>query len=142
MDFTEHLALSAAGAAGLCLATGDPAAAAAFMVTGVLIDGDHVLDYWRETGFNLRRQDFLDFFALGRPRHLLIPLHGWEWPLGLAAVGLALGGPLWVQAAAAGWLLHLALDQRYNPLGPFSYSFFFRWRVGFDGESVFESPQA
>ena len=142
MDFTEHLALSAAGSAALYLATGDASAAAAFSVAGVLIDGDHVLDYWRETGFNLRRQAFLDFFSIGRPRHLLIPLHGWEWPLALSVAGFALDGPLWVHAAAAGWLLHLALDQRYNPLGPLSYSFFFRWRVGFDGESVFEGPQA
>jgi hypothetical protein len=142
MDFSEHLALSAAGSAALYLATGDVAAALAFSVTGVLVDSDHVWDYWRETGFNLRRQAFLDFFAVGRPRHLLIPLHGWEWPLALAVAGLALGGPLWVQAAAAGWLLHLGLDQRYNPLGPFSYSFFFRWRVGFSGEAVFEDPAA
>ena len=142
MDFTEHLALSAAGSAVLLLATGSPAAALAFSAAGVLVDADHVVDYWRETGLNFRRQDFLDHFSVHQPAHLVLPLHGWEWPLALAVAGLALGGPLWVQAAAAGWLLHLGLDQRYNPLGPFSYSFFFRWRVGFSGEAVFEDPAA
>ena len=140
MDFTEHLALSAAGSAALYLATGDLRAAAAFSVAGVLVDADHVLDYWRETGFNLRRQAFLDFFAVGRPQRLLVPLHGWEWPLALAVAGAALGAPAWVFAAAAGWLLHLGLDQRYNPLGPLSYSFFYRWRVGFEAEAIFEDP--
>lgn len=138
MDFTEHVALSAAASAALYLASGDPWAAAAFSVAGVLVDADHVLDYWRETGFNLRRRAFLDFFAVGRPHKLLIPLHGWEWPLALAVVGAAVGAPAWVFAASAGWLLHLGLDQRYNPLGPLSYLFFYRWSVGFEGEAVFE----
>ena len=34
------------------------------------------------------------------------------------------------------YVSHLALDQRYNPLGPFSYFFFYRWRCGFDGDRV------
>ncbi|HXB96935.1 MAG TPA: hypothetical protein VNZ54_02715 [bacterium] len=139
MDFSEHLALSAAGSAVLLLATGSPAAALAFSVAGVLVDADHVPDYWRETGVNFRRQAFLDHFSVGRPRHLLVPLHGWEWPLALGAASLALALPGWVAAAAAGWLFHLALDQRYNPLGPYSYFFFYRWRVGFDSDAIFDS---
>jgi len=140
MDFTEHLALSAAGSALILLATGSPAAAAAFSVAGVLVDADHVPDYWRETGVNFRRQDFLDHFSVHQPRHLLVPLHGWEWPLALAAAALGLGLPGWVLAAAAGWFFHLCLDQRYNPLGPYSYFFFYRWRVGFESQAIFH-PQ-
>lgn len=140
MDFSEHLALSLAGSAALGLASGDWKAAAAFSVAGVLIDADHVPDYWRERGVNFRRRDFLDFFLVGRPRHLLVPLHGWEWPGALLCAAAALGLPAWVWAAGAGWLLHLALDQRYNPLGPLSYSFFFRWRMGFDSDPIFRKP--
>ena len=140
MDFTEHLALSAVGSGVLLLATGSPEAALAFGVAGVLVDADHVPDYWRETGVNFKRQAFLDHFSRQRPRHLTVALHGWEWPLALGAAALGLGLPVWVGAASAGWLFHLALDQRYNPLGPYSYFLFYRWRVGFDSDALFQSP--
>jgi hypothetical protein len=139
MDLHEHAALSACGAAALYMATADPAAAAAFWAAGTLIDGDHLLDYWRDDGFNLDLPRFFTYFPARLPRFLLLFMHGWEWPLGLAALALGCAAPLWVGALAAGWLVHLLLDQRYNGRQkPLCYFFTYRWSHGFRAESFYE----
>lgn len=132
MDLHEHAAVAAPLSAALLLAGAGPAAAAAFFTGAVLIDFDHFLDYWRETGLNLDLRRFLPYFDSRRPRHLLLALHGWEWPALLGALGLALGLPAWAWALAGGWLLHLVLDQRFNPLTAPAYFFLYRWGVGFE----------
>jgi hypothetical protein len=131
MDFSEHLALSIPAAAAVTLATGQADAGLAFAVGAVLIDLDHPPDFWREKGFTLSIYRLNAFFGSHEPRHLVLALHGWEWPalLGAAWAGMAL--PLWVAALAAGWLAHLVLDQRYNLLQPWAYWFFARYQIGF-----------
>jgi hypothetical protein len=112
-----HLAASAAlGAVALCL-TRSPRAAVAPIASGFLIDLDHLVD-----------------FALAKTRWqgklLLLPLHGWEY-LAIWAVldrGLGTRGAL-----AAGYALHLAIDQRTNALRhPLGYSVLMRAKHRFD----------
>lgn len=137
MDFSEHLALSLPVSAGIYMATGDPYAATAWTATGVFIDLDHVPDYWRETGINFDHGRFMSYFPNGEAKHLLLLLHAWEWPTALLAAGLAGGAPLWVLAAALGWLAHLVQDELYNGLKPYSYFFFYRWRTGFSVSAIY-----
>jgi hypothetical protein len=132
MDLHEHVAVAAPLSAALLLAGGGPAAAVAFFVGAVLVDVDHLLDYWRETGFNLELRRFLTYFDSRCPRHLLLAWHGWEWPALLGALGLALDLPAWLGALVAGWFVHLVLDQRFNPLTAPAYFFLYRWAVGFE----------
>jgi hypothetical protein len=137
MDFSEHLALSIPAGAVLALATGRLELGAAFVVGGVLIDLDHPPDFWREKGFTLSMRRLNAFFGSRDPRHLVLALHGWEWPALLGAAWLGLGLPLWVAALALGWLTHLILDQRYNLLQPWAYWFFARYQVGFRSEPLY-----
>lgn len=133
MDLNEHLALSLAGSGALWLAGVPAEAAAAFSVGGVLIDLDHLPEYWREQGFKLDLARFFAYFPSRGPRRLLLALHGWEWPLGLLAAAWGLSAPAWVWTLAAGWLLHLCLDQRYNAdQHPCCYAFAWRWGQGFE----------
>lgn len=138
MDFNEHLALSLPVSAGLYLATGDPWAAAAYTVTGVLIDLDHLADYWRETGINLDHGRFMSYFPDRGPQHLLLFLHAWEWPATWWTIALATGAPLWALAAGAGWMAHLVQDQLYNEMAPFSYFFAYRWRTAFSAAALYQ----
>lgn len=131
MDGSEHCALAAPVSAVLLLSGAGWPAASAFAAAAVLIDLDHFVDYWRETGFNLDIPRFLPWFVNRGPKRIWIGLHGWEWPLALLAAALGAGLPAWVWALAAGMLSHLLLDQRYNELKPLSYFFFWRWRLGF-----------
>jgi hypothetical protein len=141
MDLHEHLSLSACGAGAVYLATADAAAAAAFWAAGTLIDVDHLVDYWREDGFNLNLPRFFAYFPGRGPRHLLLALHGWEWPLSLGAVCAGLHAPAWAWAFAAGWLSHLALDQRFNPHQAVPcYFFAYRLSLGFAATGFYEAP--
>ena len=138
MDFSDHLTLSTAASAAIYLATGDPLAAAAFSATGIFIDLDHLIDYFRETGFNTDLSRFMGYFDGRQPRQLWLLLHAWEWALAALALCAALGAPAWAWSLSLGWLVHLVLDQRYNNLHPLAYWFFYRARLGFDAKPLFE----
>lgn len=141
MDGSEHSALAAPVCAALLFGGAGPSAAAAYFVGAVLIDLDHGVDYWRETGLNFDVPRFLSWFAQRGPRRLWVGLHGWEWAAGLLAAAWGAGLPAWVWALDAGILTHLLLDQRYNGLRPLSYFFVWRWRLGFAIEPLYgEGP--
>lgn len=103
-----------------------PLPAAAAITGGVLIDGDHLIDYaWtRARG--------------GRKTHYLAPLHGWEVASALAVVALMAGARhRWAAALAAGVWLHLAQDVVINrPQHAGVYSLLYRARHGFRREAT------
>lgn len=110
----QHAAASLALATLVVLRRRRIADALPVLVAGVLVDLDHLLD-----------------LAVARSRgsqdHLILPLHAWEWVLGLAAQGSQAAGGL-----AMGLALHLALDQRNRPIQhPLFYWLVVRARYGF-----------
>ena len=90
------------------------------MVTGVLIDVDHVLDYY-------------NWYWKRDKRRLYVLFHGWEY----SAVALAVVLGFWYHpvllAAVLGHLGHLVGDQVANRLAhPLAYSIVYRISAGFD----------
>lgn len=137
MKPSVHLATSAALGLALSPWTGATGAVAC-VVAGTLIDLDHLFDFYREGRRWHGRRDFEDFFYQHRMRHLVLPLHGWEWAALGAAALLAAGrvspelpvlAIFW--AAWAGAAFHLLCDSFANPLPPRGYFFFWRARRGF-----------
>jgi hypothetical protein len=140
MDLSEHLALSLPGAGVLALATGRLDVGLAFAVGGVLIDLDHLPDYWIEKGFTLSLNELNRYFGGRDAKRLFLVLHAWEWNAALWVAWAGLGLPWWVAGLAAGHLTHLALDQRHNLLQPWAYSFFARYRIGFKARPLYLHP--
>ena len=101
-----------------------PAAA----VSGVLIDSDHVLDYYLLYVRKDRRRLFLVF-------------HGWEYTLaGLTLALLVWQHPVLI-AGVLGHLGHLVSDHVANrPYRLLAYSIIFRTYYGFHREQVFQEP--
>ena len=119
-----------------------PLAAFVALIGGVGIDIDHLIDYAL-----VRRSR--------ENKHLVVPLHGWEYPLVLLAL-LASGAvarwplaparvstlsrhvpwPSWetlVVVLTVSWAMHLALDSATNgPRQPKFYSLLYRLRWAFD----------
>lgn len=93
------------------------------LVAGVLVDLDHLVDL----AANRRA---------GRLRYLIMPLHAWEWVLGLLVKGSRLSIGL-----AGGLAAHLALDQ-LNPVvrHPFFYWISVRAARGFRAEAPLIDP--
>lgn len=90
------------------------------LISGFLIDGDHLIDFAR-------------YRATGRQneKRVILPLHGWEYLPLLYLLEHLLGGRL-AKGLVGGYAAHLAIDQFTNTTThPLSYSLIFRWSRGF-----------
>ena len=90
------------------------------LISGFLIDGDHLIDLlrYRLTGNRSRGQ-------------VVLPLHGWEYVPLLYGIERLTGG--WFGGGLlAGYLGHLLIDQFTNAIThPLTYFLSFRWSKGF-----------
>ena len=107
-------------------ATGSALAVPAAAAGGVLVDSDHLVD-------------FFNWYVRKDRRRVMVLFHGWEY----AAVGLALVLGLWYHpallAVALGYLGHVVGDHIANkPLHPLAYSILFRASRGFHRRGLFE----
>ena len=118
-----HALVSSAVGVGVWAVTGSPAAAGVTVAVGVLMDADHVYDYYQR-------------YARGIDGKLYVPLHAWEYSLvGLVFMTLGLDHPMFLGAVLA-HLAHVGSDHWHNGLGRFSYSITYRAIKGFDFESI------
>ena len=114
-----HTAVSG-GVAGIVLATtGSTPAAGLTLAVGVLLDLDHLYDFYQ--WYVRRRADKI---------HIL--LHAWEYSImGLVVLGWFFYHPL-VLAVVVAQLSHVATDHLRNRLSLFGYSITYRVIKGFD----------
>ena len=89
---------------------------------GVLIDADHVLDYY-------------NWYVRKDVRFLFLPLHAWELSVVLLALLAVWYHPL-LLAAALGHVGHLVADQVGNRLYPLAYSIGYRALRRFDRDHL------
>ena len=137
MSPARHLGAGAAFGAGVYLLTGDGGHAAAAGAGGVVIDLDHIWDFYREWGFRdgLRR---IAGNSLHGRRHkvarLYLLLHSWDVLLALALLAVFGLGNFYLLSAVLGGAVHLLFDQFTNPARPFSYFLAYRISKGFRRE--------
>jgi len=84
----------------------------AAIVTGVLIDGDHVLDW-------------ADWIYHGYRKHMIVLFHSWELVAVLLASLLVWHNPIYV-ATALGYVGHVTSDHLLNPVRPLAYFISYR----------------
>lgn len=113
-----HIVISSAIGLTVAATTDTPWAMATALVPGVLVDVDHVLDYYQ---WFIRRKTDRVFYLL----------HGWEYALLLAVAGLVLSWHPLVLGAFLGYLSHIVADQLVNKAYPLTYSLAYRARHGF-----------
>jgi len=99
--------------AGIWSITGSPLAVPASVAAGVLVDLDHI-------------SDFFEPQEEGRLRYMLRFFHAWEYFLMALAVLLTFSQHPLFLAAVLGYLSHLALDQFTNRSHPLAYFILFR----------------
>jgi len=119
-----HTVVSGAVAGGVWAATGSPAAAGIALGVGVLMDVDHLYDYYR---CYVKRQD-------GK---IFVLFHAWEYSLtGLAVWAFVFLNPL-LLGAVLGHLAHVITDHAANHLSRYAYSIVYRIAKGFDAAYIF-----
>ena len=135
----EHVGVSIPAAALILFLFRSPLATLLFLAGGILVDLDHLLDFFvifRQRG-GLR--DFLVWFEKDYWERTTIFLHSWEILVPLLLLALTLRRPLFL-AFTLGWGMHVLLDQYWNRqdgvLHPLFYSLFFRAVHGFRKQGV------
>ena len=105
-------------------------AACSNLLVGVILDLDHVLEYYRTRGFTLNPLNVYRFcgFAAPKewPRQIFFWLHAYEYFLVLVVVTCVVNYHPAAVGALVGMGHHLVLDQMGNNVGPFSYFLTYR----------------
>ncbi len=111
-------------------------------VSGVLIDLDHVVDYFLFSPRKISLERFLSWFEYGWHRVTLV-FHSYELFSLLLVAAFYLDSPL-LRGIFWGTGLHLLLDQIWNlkkyKLSPWFYFLVFRISAGFRREKMQASP--
>ena len=113
MSPPAHAAISLGIGAIVWLITRSTGSVAAALLAGVLIDLDHIPDYYR--WLVLDKTDRIWFFA-----------HSYEYLVPMLVASYLSGWNPLVIAGSLAFLGHLLADQLANPVGPFSYFLTYR----------------
>ena len=123
----KHAIISATVGAVGWWSTGEPAACAAALTTGVLPDVDHIVDY--------------SYYRWQGGHRLILPLHGYEFALLGTVVALLTGNKI-LGIAVLSYFIHLLADQAENRTHKLGYSLLFRARYRFRIEDISTVPEA
>ena len=143
MSVPGHILISVTAGGLLYYVTRSIPALSWFLITGVLIDIDHYIDYARENGlsFDLKKVYVSCKYGHVNFKNLTIILHSYELAAVLWLVIFLFGlGVTW-KSAAAGLTLHLVLDAAVNPLVPAAYFLWFRIANDFETKKINRASQ-
>ena len=114
-----HTAISTVIGATVWGTTGSPLAGGIAVGVGVLIDVDHLIDYYR-------------WWVSGRPNKFFVVFHGWEYSfIGILMLALGYYDPI-LLAVTLAHLGHIMTDHLYNRMTPLGYFILYRAWVRFD----------
>jgi hypothetical protein len=121
-----HTFISGAVGVGVGAATGSPKAGALALGFGVLMDADHLYDFYQ-------------WYVKGRPNRVFVFFHAWEYSVaGLLTLAVWFFHPL-LLAVVLAHLAHVTADHFHNRLTPFAYFITYRLLKKFD--RAFIAPQ-
>ena len=118
-----HTVISSAVGVGVGAATGSPVAGAIALGAGVLMDADHLFDFYQ-------------WYIKGRSNRVYVLLHAWEYSaIGLVTLAAIFFHPF-LLAVVIAHLFHVAADHLHNRLSPFAYFIGYRIIKRFDSASI------
>ena len=118
-----HTLISSALGVGVGAATGSPEAGAVALGVGVLMDMDHLVDFYQ-------------WYVKGHPNRVYVLLHAWEYSaFGVVALAWIYFHPL-VLAVVLAQLLHVATDHFHNRISPYGYFITYRILNRFDAAVI------
>lgn len=137
MRLQYHVAISTLIAGVLHLFFKSWAVTISCFMTGIFIDLDHFIDYFREKGWRLNIRDFFETCHTGQFERIMLLWHGWEWMalLGISA-WLSHWNP-WITGAFIGYGQHMIVDALSNSNTVKSYSLFWKWKNNFYFDTIF-----
>ncbi|MEW6557556.1 MAG: hypothetical protein AB1349_09410 [Elusimicrobiota bacterium] len=138
MKPTRHIAISLSISVVWYLIFNSLKLSLALLLAGVLIDIDHLVEYFREVGF---KTDIKRFFYCCEnyafKKNILI-LHSWELFVVFSLVVFFMYPDLIIYGIYIGYSVHLVFDQLSNLSKPLTYSLIYRWKNDFQTEKIWQ----
>ena len=127
MKLKQHITISLFFSAFLYTISNSWIIFSSSLISGVLIDIDHILDYFMAYGINIRIKQFFEVcHNLKIPRVRLI-FHSWELLFLLSICAFVMRWNPWIIGTIVGFTQHIVLDQIFNK--PHKLTYFFFWRL-------------
>ena len=137
MRLKQHITISLFFSASLYTISNSWIIFSSSLISGVLIDIDHILDYFMAYGINIRIKQFFEVcHNLKIPRMRLI-FHSWELLILLSICVFLVGWNPWIVGTIVGFTQHIVLDQVFNKPNKWTYFFFWRLKKGFSSKRCF-----
>jgi hypothetical protein len=141
MRIEQHVGLSIAFAGILLAVFPSREMAFASLISGVLLDVDHILDFLWQSREKFTLQRFFQVVYRRENPRCYIVLHGWEWLCLFGFLVWAWGGNPWLLGLYLGWAQHMIADQLFNDAKWWSYFFFGRLKHRFEHLTAFPWPE-
>ena len=104
---------------------------------GMLVDVDHLFDFWLNRGLSLDRGEFFDFCYYGKSRKFFAIFHGYEFIPVLSAATALSGWDAVGWGLTAGYVIHILSDQLFNThLNGWTYFLSYRLYHRFDSAKI------
>ena len=104
------------------------------LLSGVLIDIDHVFDYFLEHKKRFRVKEFFDLHNNAKMLFFMVIFHSWELLALLGICAFLMKWDPWVVGVTIGFTQHIILDQIFNK--PNKWLYFFLWRLKNDFSAI------
>jgi len=99
---------------------------------GILVDIDHLFDYFRFSGFKLNFHQIVSSSYFTDSGKVFVFFHGWEYVLLFVLSGKIFKKGFLFYPLAVALFFHLVWDQVSYTANPFAYSIIFRFLHNFD----------
>ncbi len=106
------------------------------LISGVLIDIDHVLDYFCEFRKRFNVKEFFDVHYNRKILFFMVIFHSWELLALLSICAFLMSWNPWIVGTIIGFTQHIILDQIFNKSCKWTYSFFWRMKNNFNFNNI------
>ena len=106
------------------------------LISGFLIDCDHIFDYFWGFRKRFRVKEFFDDHYNDKILFILVIFHSWELLALLSICAFLMTGNPWIIGITIGFTQHVVLDQIFNKPNRWLYFFFWRLKNGFDAKKM------
>jgi hypothetical protein len=143
MNLEYHAAVTLPLAGGAYSLTGSGHIVAGVIAGGILIDVDHLIEFWFDEGFSLDVKKFFTYGNSGVNTRFFILFHSFELLFLIGILARWTPFPDFLYGIIIGAIPHILMDY-INIVRRFSYrwysfiifSFFFRFKHGFDRQAI------
>ncbi len=137
MKLKQHITISLFFSAFLFAVSKSWIISTSSLISGVLIDCDHIFDYFWEFRKRFRVKEIFDAYHNEKILFHMKMFHSWELLALLSICAFSMSWNPWIVGVTIGFSQHIVLDQIFYKRNRWIYFFFWRLKNGFNMKKMF-----